>query len=107
MSSVLENALYIRADLNPSHRKQMAVANSTPARELFATQLLLYDTVFIPTNDFAILPVLLHWCGLDGLRSLLNCGALGFVRPNNLLCYMGGGAGLAVYKIDENQAKAG
>jgi len=99
MSSVLENELFIRCDLGPSRAKQLLIANSTPAKERFITQLLLYDAVVIPTNDFAILPVLLFWSGFEGLRALLDTGAVRFVRPDSLLCYVGGGEGLLAYRM--------
>jgi hypothetical protein len=101
MSSVLENELFIRCDLHPSHAKQRSVANSTQSMELFVTQLLLYDKIYIPTNDFAILPVLLHWVGFDVLKALLQSRAVGFVRPDALHCYMGGGEGLVTYRFSD------
>lgn len=57
-------------------------------------QLLLYDTVVIPTKDFGIVHTLSEWCGLNGLRHLLDTNAIEFSWLRAHVAYGGNGSGL-------------
>ena len=51
----------IGLDHAPSKNSQLLLNNSYKAE--LAVQLLLYDQVVIPTNDFGIIPILESWMG--------------------------------------------
>jgi hypothetical protein len=66
---------------------------------VLAQQLLLYERVFIPTNDFGIVPALVRWLGAGLLEEMLSSGALGFLRRRQFLGYVGGGHGIKDFSI--------
>ena len=78
------------------------VARSLPMKEEFVRQLLLYDQVLIPTNDFAIVPILLNWVGASSVELLLREEALRFVRPSALFGF-GAKGGLVLYSIQKGE----
>lgn len=61
--------------------------------------LLLYETVIIPTTDFSILGLLLSWIGRDAFEEMLKCGALRFVRRPHQIGYVGAGHGLLAFGL--------
>jgi hypothetical protein len=74
-------------------------------RSHFASQLLLYERVIVPTNDFAIVPALLQWMGRDAFEEALDVGTVAFLRRKGSLMYAGNGAGLSEYKISDTPEK--
>ena len=70
-----------------------------------ASQLLLYDTVIIPTTDFGIVPILISWLGLDQFKAALKSSAIGFLRRPRLLGYVGNGNGISTFVIKPGEKR--
>ncbi len=92
--------MFIRSDLHPPIGKQRSLLNAHSIKEQLISQLLLYDQVVIPTNDFSVVPVLCQWFGANNLLHLLSQNALSFVRPSRLFGFTGNHKGLCTYRID-------
>lgn len=75
-------------------------------REEFAEFLrayLLYDSLIVPTVDFAVLPVLAGWIGPRNLISALRTGHIKIVRYKGAISYIGNGSGLATFYLKSNE----
>ncbi|MCU7929040.1 MAG: hypothetical protein KZQ97_21770 [Candidatus Thiodiazotropha sp. (ex Dulcina madagascariensis)] len=80
------------------------LANSYYKAEL-ATQLLLYDRIIIPTNDFGIVPILANWMGYSTFVNALLSKSVEFIRLNSCLGYVGNGIGLSLFRIEPGDSK--
>ena len=80
--SIIDSRLWIRLDLESSHRKNTQFSENVSNKAHLASQLLLYDNVLIPTKDFGILPGLLTWMDYSTLVEALKSKTLGFVRTS-------------------------
>src|SRR5262245_44151519 len=100
MASVVDLALFVRrALLEDPTIADVAVATSPKARGHLVQQLLLYDTIVIPTHDFGILRALVAWFGFDLLQDALQRKVLRFVRVRGVLAYVGNGGGLHMSEL--------
>lgn len=98
-NSILDSGLWIRLDLDSSLKVNTFFLVNTDARAHFASQLLLYDKLIIPTKDFGIIPILISWMGLPTFRDALSHEAIAFVIPQELLGYAGNGNGISGFQI--------
>lgn len=100
-ASIIDSRLWVRLDLDASLKANSFFHTNPEHRAHFASQMLLYDRVVIPTKDFGILPILLSWMGFSELREALEADALGLVRPKSLLGYAGNGNGISGFEIQD------
>lgn len=97
--SVVDSRLFIRLDLGRCQQINSFFVRDPANAAHLASQLLLYDTVIIPTTDFGIVPILISWLGLDHFKAALKSSAIGFVRRVGLLGYAGNGNGISAFVI--------
>lgn|GEM_PF-1236545 len=95
--TILDARLFVRLDLNSSLHHNLDFASDPAVRGHLARQLLLYDTVAIPTIDFGIVPILAEWLGEGLFREMLAAGAFRFVHRHGLLGYAGNGNSLSSF----------
>src|SRR5687767_13838829 len=97
--SILDGRFYIRHDLSDPGLRNDRFANDHRMQTHLVNQLLTYDRIVIPTNDFGIVPILRKWVGAGPFGEMLESGALRFVRWNSLLGYVGNGKGVSTFQI--------
>ena len=100
MKSIWDSRLWIRHDLISATETNALFAQSAGNKAHLGSHLLLYDEILVPTKDFGIVPIIAEWCGLNGLRHLLDSEAITFLWQELLLGY-GKGLGIGPYTIDE------
>jgi len=71
----------------------------------FGAQLLLYDRIVIPTNDFAILDILATWLGFNRVVELFESDSLRLIRLKECLGFAGNGNGLCSFTIGEGEKR--
>jgi len=97
--SIIDNRLFVRLDLDHSLRANSFFQTNVANRAHLASQLLLYDTIIIPTIDFGIIPTLINWFGLKDFEAALELSAVKFVRRKGILGYAGNGNGISTFTI--------
>jgi hypothetical protein len=97
--SILDNKLFVRLDLDHSLRANSFFQTNVSNRAHLVSQLLLYETIVIPTNDFGIVPTLINWFGLNNFEEALDAAAIKFVRRKGILGYVGNGNGISAFTI--------
>lgn len=103
--TIIDSRLWISHDLQNTEKRNAVFQTNPSNLGHLANQLLLYDRVVIPTNDFGIVPILINWLGLRHFRSALDSGAICFLRRNGLLGYAGNGNGICTFEIRPTAAK--
>jgi hypothetical protein len=103
--AIVDSSLYPRHYTSYLEQRNAAFFSEPRARSHFASQLLLYERVIIPTNDFSVVPALLQWMGRDAFEEALDSGAVSFLRRKGSLMYAGNGNGLNEYKISDETGK--
>ena len=103
--AILDSRLWVRLDLDISLKANSLFHTNPVHRAHLAAQLLLYDTIIIPTKDFGIVPILIAWMGLPTFQEALECGALSFLRPKVLFGYAPNGHGIQCFEISETPEK--
>ena len=98
-SSIIDGRMFVRLDLDDPDGANRAFRSSALNKGSLVQQLLVYDQVVIPTVDFGIVPILIDWLGVHGLRSALESKAFRFLRRSNMLAYAGNGVGLSTVKV--------
>ncbi len=83
--AIVDSRLWIRLDLDQTLKPNSLFLTKPQHRAHLASQLLLYDTVVIPTKDFGIIPILISWMGLSTFQEAMRSGSIGFIRPRSLL----------------------
>ena len=68
--SILDNRLFIRLDLDHPLRANSFFQSETANLAHFASQLLLYDVIIIPSTDFGIVPTFNKLARYQGFRRL-------------------------------------
>lgn len=101
MSQILDSALSIRLQLEGGVENNRGFRDDVGNKGHLASQLLMYDTIVIPTKDFGVLVALETWCGIEGLIELLDSGALHLLWYDLHPCYMPQGGGLQAYAVNE------
>ena len=97
--AIVDNKLLVRLDLDHSLRANSFFQVDIANRAHLASQLLLYETIIIPTIDFGIIPTLINWFGLSIFEEMIDTTAIKFVRRKNLLGYVGNGNGINTFTI--------
>jgi len=97
---IVDSRLFIRLDASSSPPNNLAFAENLNNKAHLASQLLLYDTILIPTTDFGIIRSLISWLGLDIFREAIKESAIKFIRRKGILAYVGGGLGISTIAIE-------
>jgi len=103
--SIIDSRLWIRLDLDTTLKANSFYHTHPWHRAHFATQLLLYDQIVIPTKDFGILPILMSWMGYSALQEALETDSIAFVRPKSLIGYAGNGNAISGFEIQASKEK--
>src|ERR1039458_6059578 len=103
--AIMDGSLYPRHYTSDLEQRNGAFFLEPRMRSHFASQLLLYEHVIIPTNDFAIVPALLQWMGRDAFEEALDSGTVTFLRRKGSLMYAGSGVGLNEYTLSDATGK--
>jgi hypothetical protein len=80
-------------------RYQHFLGRGRPPFERFLENILLYDQIVVPTQDFMSLTVLVGVLGEDAVCNLIESDVLQFLRIEGSLAYVGNGGGLLPYII--------
>lgn len=67
--------------------------------------LVFQDKVVVPTDDYLSLAIILRVFGERGVMTLIDTGALGFVRLKGAVGYVGNGGGLLVFSVNSPAGK--
>jgi hypothetical protein len=97
--AILDRRLYIWHDLEDASATNAKFIGDRQRWAHAVNQLLVYDQVVIPTNDFGIVPVLAKWYGTGALSEAIDCGAIRFLRRDSLLAYLGSGNGISAVQM--------
>lgn len=97
--AIIDNKLFVRLDLDHSLRANSFFQTNIANRAHLISQLLLYETIIVPTNDFGIVPTLINWFGLHNFEEILDAAAIKFVRRKGILGYAGNGNGISAFTI--------
>lgn len=65
----------------------------------FINQLILYDQIFIPTSNLAIIPVLRNWLGENFFDLFVKENIIVLIRHDHWISYVGNGGGLGFHQI--------
>lgn len=101
--SIIDNKLFIRLDLDHSLRANSFFQTNVASRAHLASQLLLYDSIIIPTTDFGIIPILINWLGLKEFEAVLELSVFRFIRRKGLFGYLGNGNGINAFLISPSE----
>lgn len=104
-SSIIDNRLSINLDLSPSLLANARYQTNFENRAHLANQLLLYDQIIIPTNDFAILPILFSWFGEKYFFEAIEQDTFKFLHKPSMLGYAGNGAGIISFAIEASKER--
>ena len=97
--AIVDNKLLIRLDLDHSLRANSFFQTNLANRAHLISQLLLYETIIVPTHDFGIVPILINWFGLKYFEEILNKAVIKFVQRKGILGYVGNGNGISTFTI--------
>ena len=103
--AILDSSLHPRHYTSYLEQRNSTFFADPRLRSHFASQLLLYEHVIIPTNDFAIVPAALRWMGEAAFEEALDSETLLFLRRKGSLMYAGAGLGLNEFKLSEGTGK--
>lgn len=84
---------------DPNARYQNFLSVGRPRFSRLLDSLMLYDTVYIPTQDFMSASVLVGVLGDKAALEMLEAGDIKFIRLQGSLAYIGNGGGLQSYEI--------
>lgn len=96
---ILDGRLWPRIGLDYAPTENLKFRNDLSNQGHFANQLLLYDSIIFPTNDFGIVPALVHWLGLKTFLNAVEGGTFSFLRQRGVLGYVGNGNGINTLEI--------
>lgn len=100
--SLLANELFLPWDPSQKRTRLTAFLDSPWIAGRVLESMLLYDTVVVPTVDFAVIVPLIHWLTPSVFKEALGTDALSFVRYRGTLGYIGNGHGLQMFEIRSN-----
>jgi len=103
--SIIDSRLFIRHDLTPTPKTNLNFSLNPSNKSHFASQILIYDSILIPTLDFGIVPILINWLGLDNFKKLNNSSSIKFIRRNGFIAYVGNRNGISIAKIERGDSK--
>ncbi len=93
-SAILNSRLYPRIGFDNASKVNKSFENNSQFKGNLAEQLLLYDNIIFPTNDFGIVSILNNWLGPDMLREALENEVFSFVRSKGIMAYFNQGNGI-------------
>ena len=99
--TIVDSRLHAKHDLGRADLRNADFFGQPANRAHLGSQLLLYEHVIIPTNDFGIIPALIQWLGQKSFEAALDCNAISFLRRIDLLGYAGNGNGINGFVIEE------
>ena len=91
---------------DPNARYQKFLSVGRPRFSRLLDSLVLYETVYIPTQDFMSASVLVGVLGDKAVIEMLEAGDIKFVRLRGALAYVGNGGGLLAYEIHAKEGEA-
>lgn len=97
--TILEGRLWPRIGLDHAPTINQNFQSNSSHRGHLARQLLLYDRILFPTNDFGIIPALIDWMGSDAFYQALEANSFSFLRLHGILGYSGNGVGLSFFVL--------
>lgn len=103
--SIVDSRLFIRLDLSNANLVNQAFAENLFNKAHFASQILLYETIIIPTTDYGIIPIIISWVGQDNFIKILKAGGIQFIRRNSMLAY-NGGLGIGLNMLENGNSKS-
>ena len=93
--TILDGRLWPRIGLDYAPQINLDFQNDASNRSHLASQLLLYDRILFPTNDFGIAAALINWLGFDLFSEALEQNVFSFMRTTSFLGYSANGVGLS------------
>jgi hypothetical protein len=104
-SSILNSRIYPRIGLDNASTINKYFEINNQYRGNLAEQLLLYDKIVFPTNDFGILSMLNNWLGYNVLIEALENDIFSFVRSKGIMIYFNRGQGINFIIAKESPQK--
>jgi len=104
--AIVDGRLLVRLDLDHSLKANSLFLADSVGRSHLANQLLLYESIIIPTKDFGILPILISWLGLGLATHLLKSRAIEFLHLPSMLSYVGNGVGISAFLIKPSDSRS-
>jgi hypothetical protein len=104
-NSIVDSRLHVRHDTSRADMRNAAFFSDPANRAHLASQLLVYEHLIIPTNDFALVPALIQWMGLKEFEEALETDAFRFLRRNGRLAYGGNGLGITAFVLQDTPEK--
>jgi hypothetical protein len=83
--SIVDSRPHVKHDLGHADFRNTEFFVEPRQRAHFGSQLLIYEHVIIPTNDFGIAPALINWMGQKQFDAALDCDAISFLHRKSLL----------------------
>ncbi len=100
--TVLAGDMWAHMDFgNPNERYQKFLSQGRSRFSRLLDSLMLYETVWVPTQDFMSATILVGVLGDKAVLEMLEAGDIKFVRVKGALAYIGNGGGLQSFKILE------
>lgn len=84
---------------NPNERYQKFLLRGRPEFKSFIENILLYDEIYVPTQDYLSLTILLGVLGEHTINQLISSKTLKFVRVKGSFCYYGNGGGIQTTEV--------
>ena len=103
---ILDGRLWPRIGLDHAPTENLKFRDDLSNQGHFANQLLLYDSIIFPTNDFGIVPALVSWLGLETFLNAVESGTFSFLRQRGVLGYVGNGNGVNTLEIKSDHKKS-
>ena len=103
--TIVDSRLHVKHDLGQADLRNAEFFVEPGYRAHFGSQLLLYEHVIIPTNDFGIVPALFNWMGQMQFEAALDSGAVSFLHRKGLLGYIGNGNGISSFTVTPGPQK--
>jgi len=100
-SALIDSKLFIKHELTGTIGTNENFGNKPENKAHFATDLLLYDQVIIPTHDFGIIPILIDWLGIKTFLDTIDTNSLSFLHRHGLLGYAGNGNGVGIFIVQK------
>ncbi|NIR51129.1 hypothetical protein GWO43_21215 [candidate division KSB1 bacterium] len=96
---ILDGRLWPRIGLDYAPKINTDFQNNATNQGHLAIQLLLYDKLAFPTNDFGITAALVSWLGPELFLEALEQNTFSFLRMKSFLGYSGNGVGLSFFSM--------
>jgi hypothetical protein len=104
--SIIDTKLFVRHDLGVKATFTNERFTRDPSNlGHLANQLLLYESLIIPTKDFSIVPTLIYWMGYHDFVQAMESDAFEFIHIVGMLGYAGNGNGLVEIGLRESEEK--